>query len=776
MDSYVKAVLALLKFADQPREAIAMARCFLENTLSESQYRALLAAVGAFAKDNESYFVRCDDSQASVDPELKNQFNNWIEVVEAGIDLHWLVFRKPNEPRIRAAYEVMAGWVLKFLYQTRGFIPVDYADGQARVWGSQHLPTEKELWEEFIRWFPDDLLESNVSTLLDVISSRIGTLKVPTALIPKVGRVLAEMAIRHPRRFQNHISFNNGLGLKDLVEIIRLDDLKQNNETLSKQLETSGRVRMDVVTDSQGRQKSKGGDLKKAIDDARRVLLAQQVVEWPERENNVYSRLLQYGLSKKQAQQLVYDLVAFGVLERQQDGTVTRTQKDMNWLGLAYVESVAVDSTPPFTFAPRPQPSQAESRCLACGSPNIMPEAGTKMVLPESKKVWYERPEREAPGNLCPECYFAALISGFYPSGAYSVCELPTTSAYQTFLLAQRLSNVTASLGAMTIARSSLLTVLPSRYFLVRLATGRGVLPKKTQLYLLLADYALSFPADGGSIRAYVETAGAINYLEIDLNVLRILNLFRRGDVLPHHFETDGNAKARANDAVRLLEAGKPYATLYRLLYDPYKDAEKERRCFGERTIFKSPYTLAAFDATVQQGARTLLEFLLKGGESKMFIQNPEAFYQDIKTLSDALYDLLQPIAQDDVNQSRSNVSVIVRKYVDAVEKRFPQLNLVELQYMVAKAADDAEKRRASGETVYVKKGKGELSRDFDRVEIQVTQMYDKYFRSGNAYIWREFVKEVSQRLLARLLLGVRAAQCKKDKLNFCHGRKTHVR
>jgi len=758
MDSYTKAVLALLKFADQPREAVALARCLLENTLPESQYRALLAAVGAFAKDNESYLVRYYDSQASVDSNLEEQFNNWIKVINAGTSVNWLIFRKPNEPRMRAAYEVLAGWVLKFLYQTRGFIPVDYADGQARVWGQQNLPTEEELWEEFVHWFPNDLIESNVSTLLDVMGRRIGTLQVPAGLIPKVGRVLSEMAIRHPRRFQNHISFNNGLGLKDLVEIIRLDDLKQDDGALSKQLETSGRVRMDVVTDSQGRQKSKGGDLPKAIGCARRVLLAQQVVEWLERENDVYSRLLQYGLSKKQAQQLVDDLVAFGVLERQQDGTVTRTQKDMNWLGLAYVQSVAVDSTPPFTFAPLPQPSQAESRCLACGSSNIMPKVGTKMILPEAKKVWYERPKTKEAGDLCAECFFAALISGFYPSEAYSVCELPATSAYQTFLLAQRLSNITASLGAMTIARSSLLTVLPSRYFLVRLATGRGALPKKTQLYLLLVDYALSFPADEGGIRAYVETAGAINYLEIDLNVLRILNLLRRGDVLPPHFETEGNAKARANDAVRLLEAGNPYAALYRLFYDPYKDAEKERRWFGERTLFKLPYTLVAFDATVQQGARTLLEFLLKGGESDMLIQNPEAFYNDIKTLSDTLYDLLQPIAQDDVNQSRSNVSVIVRKYVDAVEKRFPQLNLVELQYMVAKAADDAEKRRASGETVYVR-GKGELSSAFDRVEIQVTQMYDKYFRSGNAYIWREFVKEVSQRLLARLFLGVRAAQ-----------------
>ncbi len=762
MDSYAKSVLALLKFADQPREPVALARGLLGSTLPESQYRAILAAVGAFARDNESYFVRYDDGQASVNSGLQNQFNKWIEEVEGGTELRWLVFRKPNEPRMRAAYEVLAGWVLKFLYQTKGVIPVDYADGQARVWSQQNLPTEKELWEEFINWFPNDLLESNVSTLLDVMGSRIGTLQVPAALIPKVGRVLAEMAIRRPRRFQNHISFNNGLGLKDLVEIIRLEDLKQNDGALSKQLETDGRVKMDVVTDAQGRQKSKGGDLPKAIGCVRRVVIAKKLAELldgkPRKERTLHRYLSCLKLSKANARQLLDDLVAFGVLERQPDGTVTRKQKNINWLGLAYVQSVIVDSTPPFTFEPKPQPSQAGDRCLACGSPNIMPKAGTKMILPESKKVWYERPKENNPGDLCPECYFAALISGFYPSEAYSVCELPATSAYQTFLLAQHLSNVTASLGAMTIARSSLLTVLPSRYFLVRLATGRGTLPKKTQLYLLLADYALSFPPEGDSIRAYVETAGAINYLEIDLNVLRILNLFRRGDLLPPHFVTEGNAKARANDTVCLLEAGKPYAALYRLFYDPYKDAEDKRRWFGERTLFKSPYTLATFDTTVQQGARTLLEFLLRGGQSKMFIQNPDAFYQDIKALSDALYDLLQPIAQDDVNQSRSNVSVIVRKYVDAVEKRFPQLNLVELQYMVAKAADDAEKRRASGESVYVA-GKEKLSSAFDGVEIQVTQMYDKYFRSGNAYIWREFVKEVSQRLLARLLLGVRAAQ-----------------
>ncbi|HHV78330.1 MAG TPA: hypothetical protein GXX40_01730 [Firmicutes bacterium] len=630
MESYSTAVRALLKFADLPREATALARALLGSTLTEPQYRALLAAVGAFAKDNESYFLRYDDIKAPVPNELRSQFESWLDSMEKRDDeaLRWLVFRKPNEPRMRAAYEVLAGWVLKFLYQTWGAIPVDYADGQARIWWPEARAEEvKNIWKTFQEWFLNNhkhLLEQNVRMLLTLLKKDLrGTKKVylpKGELFDTAGSIICEYGYETPRR-------------------------------------------------------------------------------------------------KK------------------------------------------VTNLPPFSINGCPNYLDTlASPCLFCGSLNGIKRIGVKLVIPESKKIWTDSPGTREHPTICPECFFAALISGFYPSEAYSVCELPIASAYQTFVLAQRLSNVTASLGAMAIARSALLTVLPSRYFLVQLATGRRALPKKTQLYLLLADYSFSFPADGGAIRAYVEATGAINYLNIHLDVLRILNLFRRGEVLPPHFVTDGKSKARANDAVHLLEAGKPYAALYRLLYDPYKKAEEQRGWLGERSLFKSPNTLATFDEIVQQGARTLLEFLLRGGESKMLTRDdPGAFYQDVKDLSDALYDLLQPIAQDDVNKSRSNVSVEVRKYVKAVEKRFPQLNLVELQYMVAKAGDDAEKRRTAGETVYVK-GKEGLLQGLDDIERKVAEMYGKYFQSGNAYIWREFIKEVSQRLLARLLLGVRAA------------------
>jgi len=518
---------------------------------------------------------------------------------------------------------------------------------------------------------------------------------------------------------------------------------------------------MDVITDAQGRQKSRGGDLSKAISCVRRVLLSKIVVDAlraePKDETQLCENLFQHKLKKKDAKQLIDDLKSLGIV-RQKDKKLEHVDgQQVNLLGLAYVQSINASTLPPFTFSPTLLSTHIEECCLACGSPNVMHKAGTKMILPESKKVWYDHPKTKDPGNLCVECFFAALISGFYPSEAYSVCELPVTSAYQTFLLAQQLSNITASLGAMAIARSALLTVLPSRYFLVRLITGRGALPRETQLYLLLADYSSSFPPGEEAIRAYLEASGAINYLSIRLDLLRILNLFRRGNVLPFYSERkDGNAKARGNDAIRLLKAGRPYSALYRLLYDTFQDAQKKKRWFGEQDLFKSSNTLATFDGTVQHGARTLLGLLLKGGGEKMLIKDPEQFYKDVKDLSDTLYDLLKPIAQADVNESGSKVSVVVRKYVDAVEKRFPQLDLVELQYMVAKAGDDAEKRHVQG--VYIN-GKDGLHDNLNSVDDKVAEMYKRYFRNGNAYLWREFIKEASQRLLARLLLGVRAAQ-----------------
>jgi hypothetical protein len=141
-----------------------------------------------------------------------------------------------------------------------------------------------------------------------------------------------------------------------------------------------------------------------------------------------------------------------------------------------------------------------------------------------------------------------------------------------------------------------------------------------------------------------------------------------------------------------------------------------------------------------------------------MLKEEPKEFYEDVKILSDEIYELVKPIAEDEVKESRSNVSVIVRKYTDVVKYKFPKLNLGNLQYLVAQRADRAEKRRLGGEQVFVE-GKERVRAKLESVEKKVIELYDKYYSNGNMYLWREFIKEVEARLLSKLLLNIRGVR-----------------
>lgn len=669
MDANQKAILCLLKFADRPRAAIAVARRVLSDLcdLRDSEFRALLTALGTFAKDNESYFLRyygqgADEAEKVA---LSQQLNELEAHIEQGENVHWIVFRKPNEPRMRAAYEVLAGWVLKFLYQKKNAVPIDYIDGQALVWTALNsLPDSEILWENFLEWFRSNKRihwQTTVTTLLSVAPKRpIGAVATPSNLFDDISDFLAQAVSSNPK--------------------------------LLRKFQASARRQWEAA---------------ETLEQRRAALCASM---------SAASSIPPF---------------SFGVTISLRTSTVSAGQ------------NIRIRT------------------CISCQSDNGVRTAGSRLLIPESKKVWYDEPGQNLKGGglnppLCPECFFAATVSGFYPSSDYAVCEVPLTSSYQTFLLAQRMSSVTAALGAMAIARAPLLTVFPARYFLVRLSTAKGSLPTKTQLYLLLADYSHCFEVpltkvhpDERHIKAHIDQAGAVNFLSIHVDILKILSLFKRGEMLPYHY---GNDKARANDCIRLLESGKPYAAFYRLIFEPYK----KQGWLSDRNVFKSTNSFDTYDSTVQKCAAKLFRLFWKGGETEMLIQNPVEFYQDVKTLSDQLYNLLRPLAQDEVNESGSKVSVIVRKCTEAVEKRFPQLNLVELQYLVAKAGDDADKRRASGKTVYIAR-KDKLSDSLNEVEGKVLEMHRKYAEGdrGSFYLWEEFVKEVTQRLLARLLLGV---------------------
>lgn len=756
MDNHKKAIFCLLKFADQPTAAIGVARDLVSD-LGDPDFRSLCIAIGAFSKDNESYYLRCwgqehDDRETH---ELRKELDNLEEQIDKGCNVTHIVFRRPNEPRMKAAYEVLAGWVLKFLYQEKNFVPIEYSDGQGLLWHDNGPSwTPEALWNEYLEWMPEDVAAANVGTLLEVVGGRLGTQRIPKPFMRTLGNTIARAATMIPERFQNHVSFNEGRRLHDLVDMLSLDDdlAKHDDDGLVKELRKQ-RLRPD--------NDDKPGDLSKAVACARRVRVAKHVVEncfagQPFDGEAFRTKCECYRLSKPKSRQLLEDLEALGIAQTcESDGqctqyTLTRPSDETVFVGLAYVQSLRVETQPPFSLQIQETVSNAGKHCLSCGAANVMPKSATKLILPEAKKVWYDRPRTNDAGDLCAECFYSALISGFYPSSEYAVCEVPLNSSFQTFVLAQRMSNVTAALGAMAIARAPLMTVFPSKYFLVCLYRRKGSLPAKSQLYLLLADYAHCF--DVPSVKVYLQEAVAVNAMTIHTHVLCLLSLFKRGRVLPYHSTAQGGT--RANDCIRLLETGRPYAALYRLVFELHKDKGR----LSDRDIFKSPCTFAAYDDVIQRHGRELLDSLWRGGEIGMLRDNPSEFYTDVKTLSDKLYELLRPIAQQEVNVGGSNVSVIVRKYTAAVEERFPLLSLSQLQYLTAKAADDAEKQRVSASSGGVL-SKVNLQSKLDQIESTVEDMYGKYADKGSFYLWEEFVKEVAQRLLARLLLGVRASK-----------------
>jgi hypothetical protein len=147
------------------------------------------------------------------------------------------------------------------------------------------------------------------------------------------------------------------------------------------------------------------------------------------------------------------------------------------------------------------------------------------------------------------------------------------------------------------------------------------------------------------------------------------------------------------------------------------------------------------------------LEASIQGqGSLEKLKENPKEFYEDVKKLSESLYSITQPLAQQEVNEGGSNVSVIVRKYTDLVSTDFPKLNIENFQYIVAKRADEIEKGRGGYPH------KGTVRKQLEELENDVIEIfYNKYFENGNPYLWRQFILEVNARLLSKLLLNVHA-------------------
>ena len=145
-ESIQRIVWCLLNHTEHPEIAVATAETLKDSlgTGNEGQVTLtnLFRAAGLFAKDDDGYFMRYRRKETTPDESILNlPLPNYL-----------ITFPIPTEPRMRIAYNVFAGLLLKYIYQTYDAVPITVREGIAELWLPNPLSKNAtSLWAEFRR-------------------------------------------------------------------------------------------------------------------------------------------------------------------------------------------------------------------------------------------------------------------------------------------------------------------------------------------------------------------------------------------------------------------------------------------------------------------------------------------------------------------------------------------------------------------------------------------------------------------------------------------------
>lgn len=198
-------IWSLLAHADAPREAMAAAltvKPHLGNR-AEADFRNLLRAAGLFARDDDGFFMRYVRSASAQ-----------TDRVSLPSPTHLLTVPVPVEPRMRIAYSVFTGLLLKHLYQSHAAVPLQVTEGMARLWAPEQpaapaspLPDDaREIWQNFqsSKVAEEALHDGIEATFFGLRGGRpIGAVEVPHSWKEtRIETLLREAVDRNPRAFQ----------------------------------------------------------------------------------------------------------------------------------------------------------------------------------------------------------------------------------------------------------------------------------------------------------------------------------------------------------------------------------------------------------------------------------------------------------------------------------------------------------------------------------------------------------------------------------------------
>ena len=167
-----RAVWTLLRLVEQPRDAVATATEMLKKSdFRPTEITSILRAAGAFAKDEESYFLRYDRGGK-------------IQRICLPKPTHFLAMPVPVEPRMRIAYSVFSGLLLKYLYQEHEVIPIEVSDGFARLWALKQFPNANNIWAGFRRSsIAETAIKDGIEAALNAVPRQIGALPLTETLV-----------------------------------------------------------------------------------------------------------------------------------------------------------------------------------------------------------------------------------------------------------------------------------------------------------------------------------------------------------------------------------------------------------------------------------------------------------------------------------------------------------------------------------------------------------------------------------------------------------------
>jgi hypothetical protein len=405
-------------------------------------------------------------------------------------------------------------------------------------------------------------------------------------------------------------------------------------------------------------------------------------------------------------------------------------------------------------------------RCIVCGSSSDLLK-GAISFLPESKKRWYESPTKFEEPKLCSNCAFIAYISAIYPSGDSSVVEFPCDNFLEMFALHEHVQGLSGAVALKGLNRVASLAILPSRYVLLSKNSRQGQIDSKTQIYLQLRHHTPLLRRLDRSMRVQAEGSQPNFWSEIHPHVAVGLSYFAH---LPAYYEI-GDRKITGQRITRALLDGRPFAGLY-LAAQAHMP---EDGGFGwERSIL--PRGIQTFEREFIGNTLYAATMALALGGHNMDCN----FYADVIDFSNYLLDLLRPLVDREVHQSKSAVSGIARKYTELIARDFAEGRAAKFLYVVAQEVDSAERQstpenekwkslkwqtmqKLYGESPAVRGKSGEEAAkswtDFREqhartlLEERISNLQLKHGKDNG--LWSKFLSEVQARTLALLMLNV---------------------